>query len=56
MLDVLADPKHPDHAQVSDWLEEYDPKQIDEVGIGFALGLIANRRNAARTRLAKKPA
>ena len=54
MLDAMADPEHPEHAEVMDWLDEYDPKEIDELPLKIALGRIANRRNAARTRLAKK--
>ncbi|HTW72948.1 MAG TPA: plasmid pRiA4b ORF-3 family protein [Acetobacteraceae bacterium] len=55
-LDALADPKHPEHADVVEWLDEYDPKHIDELPLKFALLRIANRRNAARTRLDKKTA
>jgi hypothetical protein len=54
MLDALADPKHPDHAEVADYLEGWDPKEIDEFRLKIALGRIANRRNAARTRIARK--
>jgi hypothetical protein len=53
-LDAMADLKNPQHAEVVEWLDEYDPKHIDELPMKFALGRIANRRNAARTRLAKK--
>lgn len=54
MLDALADPKHPDHAKVAEYLEDWDPKEIDELPLRIALGRIANRRNAARTRIANK--
>jgi hypothetical protein len=54
MLDALADPEHPDHAEVAEYLEDWDPKEIDELPLRIALGRIANRRNAARTRIAKK--
>ena len=53
MLDALADPNHPDHADVNEWLDEYDPDIIDELPIKYALGRIANRRNAAKARGAK---
>ena len=53
-LDALADPTHPDHAEITDWLDEYDPDQIDELPLNIALGRLAARRNAARTRLVKK--
>jgi hypothetical protein len=55
-LDALADPEHPDHAEIVEWLDEYDPKEIEELPLKIALGRIANRRNAARTRLTKKKA
>ena len=54
MLDALADPNHPDHAEVAEYLEDWDPKEIDELPLRIALGRIANRRNAARTRITKK--
>jgi hypothetical protein len=53
-LDALADPKHPNHAEVAECFEDYDPKEIDKLAIKYALSRIANRRNAAATRLAKK--
>jgi hypothetical protein len=53
-LDILADPAHPDHNDVKEWLEDYDPEEIDELAIKYALSRIANQRNAARARLAKK--
>jgi hypothetical protein len=54
MLNALADPNHPDHAEAKEAADEYDPDAIDEMGIKYALARIANRRNAARGRLAKK--
>jgi hypothetical protein len=56
MLDVRADPSHPDHADVAAWLGEYDPKTIDELLVKIALGRIAKRRNAAKARLSKPAA
>ena len=53
MMEVLADANHPDHDEVADWLDEYDPKVIDEFPLKIALNRIANRRNAARNRIAK---
>jgi len=47
-LEALADPKHPDHAEVADWFEGYDPDDIDELVIRIALGRIAKRRNPAK--------
>jgi hypothetical protein len=53
-LDAIADPGHPNHDDAVEWFDEYDPKFIDELPIKYALSRIANRRNAAATRLAKK--
>jgi hypothetical protein len=54
LLDALADPRHPDHTDAKTWSGDYDPNTFDELPIKYALGRIANRRNAARSRLAKK--
>lgn len=53
-LDILADPEHPDHEEVSEWFDDYDPEGFDDLVIKVALGRIAKRRNAAAARLAKK--
>jgi hypothetical protein len=53
-LEAIADPEHPSHAEAAEWLDEYDPKVIDELAIKYALSRIANRRNAVAARLAKK--
>jgi len=52
-LEAMADPDHPDHAYITEWLDGYDPKQIDELPLKIALGRLANRRNAVRKRLTK---
>jgi hypothetical protein len=49
-LEALADPDHPDHAEITEWLDGYDPEEIEELPLKIALGRIANRRNAARKR------
>lgn len=54
MLDAQADPEHPEHAEVTEYLDGWDPRGIDELPLKIALDRIANRRNAARTRIAKK--
>ena len=53
-LDAAADPKHPNHVETKKWLDDYDPNLIDELPIKYALGRIANQRNAAKVRLANK--
>lgn len=56
MLDAAADPKHPEHAEAKQWLDDCDPNAIEELPVKYALGRIANQRNAAMARLAKKKA
>jgi hypothetical protein len=53
-LDAAVDPKHPNHAEAKKWLDDYDPNAFDELPIKYALSRIANQRNAAKVRLAKK--
>jgi hypothetical protein len=53
-LDAAGDPGRPDHAEAKEWLDDYDPDAIDELPIKYALGRIANQRNAAKARLAKR--
>ncbi len=43
MLDARADPEHPSHAEITQWLNDYDPKLIDEVSLKAALGRIASQ-------------
>jgi hypothetical protein len=54
MLDALADPDHPNHADAIEWADDYDPDTVDELPIKYALLRIANRRNAAKVRSIKK--
>lgn len=54
MLDARADPNHESHGEAKECLDDYDPDTFDELPIKFALGRIANQRNAARARLAKR--
>lgn len=53
MLEARADPNHPDHAEITEWLDEYDPDDLDVFPIQVALGRIAARRNAAAKRIIK---
>lgn len=50
MLDALADPTHPDHDEVRQYLEDYDLTAVDELPIKVALGNISKRRKAGRVR------
>jgi hypothetical protein len=54
LLEGIADPTHPSHAHLKEWVGDYDPATFDVLPIKFALGRIANRRNAAKRGLAKK--
>lgn len=53
MLEARADPAHPDHAEISQWLDEYNPDVLDVFPIQVALRRIAARRNAAAKRIIK---
>jgi hypothetical protein len=53
-LEAIADPTHPSHADLKEWADDYDPDAFDELPIKYAFDRIANRRNAARARLANK--
>ena len=48
-----GDPQHEGHTEAKEWADEYDPDAVDELPIKYALSRIANRRNAARVRIAK---
>jgi hypothetical protein len=48
-----ADPRHPDHAEVTEWLDGYDPEELDVFPLQVTLGRIAARRNAAAKRIIK---
>jgi hypothetical protein len=54
LLDARADPGHPEHANATEWLDGYDPDELDEPPIKFAIGRIASRRRAP-TRGRSKP-
>lgn len=54
ILDVLADPNHPDHAERQKEYEGFDPDAFDETPVKFALGRIANQRKGAKARITKK--
>jgi hypothetical protein len=54
MLDAASDTDNPDHAEAKQWLDDYDPDEIEGLPIKYALARIANQRNAAKARLAKK--
>ena len=49
---ILRNARSRRRSEAKEWLDEYDPKVIDELPIKYALSRIANRRNAAKARLA----
>lgn len=53
-LEALGDPNHPDHAEIVDWLDGYDPDTIDELVLKIALSRIARRRNPVKATFARK--
>ena len=53
MLEARADPSHPDHAEITEWLDGYDPEELEVFPIQVALGRIGARRNAAAKRIIK---
>ena len=53
MLEARADPTHPEHTEISEWLEGYNPDELEVFPIQVALGRIAARRNAAAKRIQK---
>jgi len=53
-LDIAAEPSHPEHNEIREWLDDYDPNVIDEAQIKISLGRIAKRRNAAKARARKQ--
>ncbi|HWG07013.1 MAG TPA: plasmid pRiA4b ORF-3 family protein [Beijerinckiaceae bacterium] len=53
-LDIIADPKNPDHDDIVEWMGEYDPETVDEKAIKARLARVANRRKIG-TRRSKKP-
>jgi len=56
MLEIRSDPKHEQYAEINDWLDGYDPEELDTLPIEVALGRIAARRNAAAKRIVKPEA
>jgi hypothetical protein len=50
ILDALADSDHPDHDEISETFEGYDPQVIDEPAIQKALGRMASRGGKKRAK------
>jgi hypothetical protein len=56
LLDALADEDHPDHEELSEFFEEYDPRVIDGEKIEYGLSRIARARKGGKRPGAKKKA
>jgi hypothetical protein len=54
LLEALGNPDHPDHDDLAEQHEGYDPNLIEIRLVNFALDRIAGRRAVARERAAKK--
>ncbi|AOR79426.1 IS1096 element passenger TnpR family protein [Novosphingobium resinovorum] len=46
MLEIRSGPKHEQYAEINDWLDGYDPEELDILPIEVALGLIIARVGA----------
>ena len=46
LLGTRADPDDPEHAEVIEWLGDYDPEILDDLPINYALGRVAFQRRA----------
>lgn len=60
-LDAIANPKHPEHKDATEWHHgcygrAFDPDTIDELDAKLAIGAIAKRRAAGKASQAKKSA
>lgn len=58
-LEAIADPKHSEHHEVSEWHlgcfgKAYDPEEIDELDAKLSIGAIAKRRAAGKASRAKR--
>jgi len=49
MLKVLANPRHPQHAEIKEWAGDFDPKRVNEPAIRSAFLHIAKRLDPGRS-------
>ncbi len=52
-LEAAADPRHADHAEIKEWLGDYEAETIDEASINHALSRIANQTRGGKARTGK---
>ncbi|HEV7159347.1 MAG TPA: plasmid pRiA4b ORF-3 family protein [Caulobacteraceae bacterium] len=50
VLEALTDPNHPGHPDVAEWYANYEPGVLDDLPLKVAIGRIASRRRAGKTR------
>jgi hypothetical protein len=55
-LETATDPDHPDHAEIKEWLGDYDPETVDVASIDRAFGRLAGQRRGGKPRGARKSA
>jgi hypothetical protein len=55
-LETAADPNDPDHAEIKEWLGDYDPETVDVASINRAFGRLAGQRRGGKSRGARKSA
>lgn len=53
-LEAMADPEHPDHDEVIDWLDGYNPDRLNELALKLAIARITSRKRAAKASAAKR--
>lgn len=56
MLEIRSDSTHEQYIEINDWLDGYDPDELDTLPIEAGLARIAARRNAAAKRIIKPKA
>ena len=56
LLEALADPKHEEHAELSEWIGAYEPEAIDVELIEAGLKRLAKQRRTATARANRKAA
>src|SRR3546814_8062381 len=42
LLDAMSDPGHPDHADMHEWVGDYDPAFVDDAAIRAGLAVMAS--------------
>src|SRR3546814_11335384 len=48
LLDAMSDPGHPDHADMHEWVGDYDPAFVDDAAIRAGLAVMASLKSEER--------